>query len=401
MDNLRRHYAGEVFPVNPNADRIAGYRCYRSLDAIERSIDLAVAWLYGPSSSLGAWRRSLEAIGIPCFGDLRGAVAALAGWDRMYRRGREPLPPSPAVRSECLGRLRAAMDAVGVLSDRRSGRPDKATDRRPGEPAERVQAHPDESASDSPAPAPAWISDPTEEPGPEANSAEESSCPGKGEVRPHLSLSEAEALDFLDALGVRTVPRERSRTPQDAVRAASRLGFPVVLKAVSRDLAHKTEAGAVAIGLDSRSALRAAWRTISDSVAVRAPHARLDGMLVQSMLSGREIIAGLTRVPGIGPVVMVGRGGVLVESLGEVAFRLPPLDRAEAARMMEESGVAQALGAHRGGAAGDRSAVHDLLVRLAGLAGTGIHEVEINPLIVGDEGAGAAAADALVVVEGR
>lgn len=119
------------------------------------------------------------------------------------------------------------------------------------------------------------------------------------------------------------------------------------------------------------------------------------------MLSGREIIAGLTGVAGIGPVVMVGRGGVLVESLGEVAFRLPPLDRAEAARMMEESGVAQALGAHRGGAAGDRSAVHDLLVRLAGLAGAGIHEVEINPLIVGDEGEGATAADALVVVEGR
>ncbi len=370
-------------------------------DAHARSGKPAVAWLYGPSSSLDAWRRSLESIGIPCFGDLRGAVAGLAGWDRMYRRGREPLPPSPSIRSECLGRLRAAMDAVGVLSDRRSGRPDNASDRRPGEPGERIQAHPGESASDSPAPAPAWISGSTEGSSPEVNSAEESSCPEKGEVRPHLSLSEAEALDFLDALGVLTVPRERVRTPQEAVFAASRLGFPVVLKAVSRDLAHKTEAGAVAIGLDSGSALRAAWRTISESVAVRAPDARLDGMMVQSMLSGREIIAGLTRVPGIGTVVMVGRGGVLVESLGEVAFRLPPLDRAEAARMMEESGVTQALRAHRGGAAGDRTAVHDLLVRLAGLAGTGIHEVEINPLIVGEEGEGATAADALVVVEGR
>ena len=69
--------------------------------------------------------------------------------------------------------------------------------------------------------------------------------------------------------------------------------------------------------------------------------------------------------------------------------------------MMEESGVAQALGTHRGRAAGDRSAVHDLLVRLAGLAGTGICEVEINPLIVGDEGEGATAADAFVVMEGR
>ena len=300
-------------------------------DACASSGKPAVAWLYGPSSSLDEWRTNLEAIGIPCFRDLRGAVAALAGWERMYRRGRDPRLPAPAMEPKCRRGLQAAVGAApGMESD---------------------------------------------------------------------SLTEAEALDFLDALGVSTVPREQARTSDEAVAAASRLGYPVALKAVSRDLAHKTEAGAVAAGVDTESALRAAWHTISDSVAVRAPQARLDGMMVQSMLRGREVIAGLTRVPGVGPVVMVGAGGILVESRGDVAFRLPPLDHAEADRMIEESGVSLVLDAQRGRPAGDRHAVRELLVRLATLAcaAISVHEIEINPLIVGDVGAGAAAVDALVV----
>ena len=372
-------------------------------DAHARSGKPAVAWLYGPSSSLDEWRTGLEAIGIPCFGDLRGAVAALAGWDRMHRRGREPLSPIPSIQPERLERLRTEMDAARVLSDRRSGGPDKQPDCRSGGPEEKVPAPRGETMMDLRASATGSISDPARDPRSEANSAAEAACPESAGVRPHVSLSEAEALDFLDSLGVPTVPRERVRTPDEAVHAASRLGFPVVLKAISRDLAHKTETGAVTLGLNSVPALRAAWRTISDAVAARAPDARLDGMMVQSMLHGREVIAGFTRVPGIGPVVMVGCGGVLVEARGEVAFRLPPLDRTEAQRMMEESGVARVLGPHRGGPAGDRCAARDLLVRLAALADAdiGIRELEINPLIVGPESEGATAADALVVVEGR
>ena len=374
-----------------------------------RSGKPAVAWLYGPSSSLDKWRRSLEAIGIPCFGDLRGAVAALAGWDRMYRRGREPLSPNPSIRLEGPERLRVAVraahavtDAARVPSNPRRGGTDKPSDREPGEPEERVAAHPCESTVDSPTSATASESSSTGDSSARASATEETARAESAALRPYISLSEKEALDFLDTLGVRTVPRERVRTPEDAVSAASRLGFPVVLKAVSRDLAHKTEVGAVAVGIDSGPALRTAWRTIADSVATRAPNVRLDGMMVQSMLHGREVIAGVTRAPGIGPVVMVGCGGVLVESRGEVAFRLPPLDRAEADRMMEESGVARVLGAHRGSPAGDRTAVRDLLVRIAALADAriGIHEFEINPLVVGEAGEGATAADALVVVEG-
>ena len=304
----------------------------------------AVAWLYGPSSSLDGWRLKLEAAGIPCFRDLRGAMAALAGWDRTYRRGQEPHSGTPALDGERRRRLHAAADAA------RSGRSGKDT----------------------------------------------------GSTG-HFTLTEPEALELLDALGVSTVPRERARDPGEAAAAAGRLGYPVVLKAVSRDLAHKTEAGAVAAGIDREPALRAAWRSISDSVAERAPEARIDGMMVQSMLHGREVIAGFTHVPGIGPVVMAGRGGILVESRGDVAFRLPPLDHAEADRMIEESGVSLLLDAHRGRPAGDRPAVRELLVRIAALAdaGLGVREVEINPLVVGDEGAGASAVDALVVMEPR
>lgn len=305
----------------------------------------AVAWLYGPSSSLDGWRRKLEAAGIPCFRDLRGAVAALAGWDRTYRRGREPHSGTPALEGERRRRLHAAADAV-----RGAG-----------------------------------------------GGGKDAGSTG------YFPLTEPEALEFLDASGVPTVPRERVRAPGEAAAAAGRLGYPVVLKAVSRDLAHKTEAGAVATGIDREPALRAAWRSISEAVAERAPEARLDGMMVQSMLHGREVVAGFVHVPGIGPVVMVGRGGLLVESRGDVAFRLPPLDHAEADRMIEESGVSLLLDAHRGRPAGDRPAARALLVRIAALAGAGlgVHEVEVNPLIVGDEGRGATAADALVVMEPR
>ncbi|MCY4470872.1 MAG: acetate--CoA ligase family protein [Thiotrichales bacterium] len=350
----------------------------------------AVAWLYGPSSSLDEWRGGLEAIGIPCFPDLRGAIAALAGWDRMYRRGLEPDPPVAAADAERSRRLRAAADAARDRTDRRQERL-----------GEKHRARRRKRSDGSPELAPE-----SERPG---NAHSKTDAPtdttraGTPEGARHVSLSEAEALDLLDAWGVSTVPREPARTPDEAVAAAGRLGYPVVLKAVSRDLAHKTEAGAVAAGLDSERAVRAAWRAISDSVAARVPQARRGGMMVQSMLQGREIIVGLTRVPGIGPVVMAGCGGVLVESRADVSFRLPPLDHAETDRMIAESGVSVALGAHRGGPAGDRCAVRDLLVRLAALAATGIgiHEVEINPLIVGDEVAGATAVDALVVMERR
>ena len=353
----------------------------------------AVAWLYGPASSLDEWRGSLEAIGIPCFPDLRGAVAALAGWDRMYRRGLEPDPPDPPVAAadaERSRRLRAAADAARDRTDRRQGRP-----------GEKDRAYRPKHSDGSPELAPE-----SERPG---NAHSETDAPadttraGTPEGTRHVSLSEAEALDLLDAWGVSTVPREPARTSDEAVAAAGRLGYPVVLKAVSRDLAHKTEAGAVAADLDSARAVRSAWRTISDSVTARVPQARRDGMMVQSMLRGREIIVGLTRVPGVGPVVMAGCGGILVESRADVSFRLPPLDYDEADRMIAESGASVALDARRGRPAGDRCAVRELLVRLAALAATGIgiHEVEINPLIVGDEGAGATAVDALVVMERR
>ena len=372
-------------------------------DAQARSGKPAVAWLYGPASSLDEWRAGMEAIGIPCFGDLRGAVAALAGWDRMYRRGREPASAAPTIQAERLDRLWAAVDVVRDPFDCRPGEPDKRSDCRSGEPGEKAPPCRGERATNLPDTAAESASGSTGDPGSESDAAEELARSETAGFRPRCSLSEAEALDFLDALGARTVPRAQVRTTDEAISAAIRLGFPVVLKAVSRNLLHKTEAGAVALGLDSVPTLRAAWRTISGSVAARAPDGRLHGMMVQSMLHGREVIAGFTRVPGIGPVVMVGCGGVLVESRGDVAFRLPPLDHAEADRMMDESGVARVLDAHRGGPAGDRSAVRDLLVRLASLAGAGlgIHELEINPLIVGAEGEGAIAVDALVTVDGR
>jgi len=366
-------------------------------DAHASSGKPAVAWLYGPSASLDEWRTNLEAIGIPCFRDLRGAVAALAGWDRMYRRGLEPHVPISAVGTERRRGLRATVDAAKAAEDgaRISAAP------LPLGSGGRDRASRHEGAAGSPASASSAAR--TEGSGAETDAAAGAGSPGSAPSARHIRLTEAEALDLLAALGLSTVPRARVRTPDEAASAARRLGYPVALKAVSRDLAHKTEAGAVVAGLDTELALRGAWRMISKSVECRAPEARLDGMMVQSMLHGREIIAGLTRVPGVGPVVMVGKGGTLVESHGDVSFRLPPFDAAEAERMMAESGVGLVLDVHRGQPVGDRRAVRELLVQLSMLADgdVAIHEVEINPLIVGDEGDGATAVDALVVLQPR
>ena len=381
-------------------------------EAHARSGKPAVAWLYGPSASLDTWRTSLEAIGIPCFRDLRGAVTALAGWDRMYRRALEPQPAAVAMDPDRVGRLRAvvaaaraAQDAAGAAIRRRllsPGEPVRASKRASGTGAL-------ESAMESDRRDRSWAeTDPaagalSPHGAPSLGGVVSMESPGNAASPSEFAFTEMEALELLDALGVSAVARERVRTPDEAAAAAGRFGWPVVLKAVSRDLAHKTEVGAVETGLDSEPALRAAWRTISDSVALRATEACLDGMMVQSMLRGREVIAGLVLVPGVGPVVMVGSGGVFAESRADVAFRLPPLDDAEADRMIEESGVALVLGPHRGRPAGDRPAVREVLLRLGALAecGIGISEIEINPLVVGDEGGGATAVDALVVVAGR
>lgn len=200
------------------------------------------------------------------------------------------------------------------------------------------------------------------------------------------------------------VPEERLAVSADeAVEAAEAIGYPVVLKGVSADLAHKSEAGAVLTGLDNGEQVREAFGRIGRNVAAYRADIRLDGVLVcQQIGGGLELALGIHRDPEVGLVIMAGTGGVWLELYKDVAFAAPPMSAAKAEHMIAQTRMAQLLKGYRGGAAADSGAVVDALLALGRIA-VDLHDViesvDINPFVA-LPGGGAVALDALVVVRG-
>ena len=179
------------------------------------------------------------------------------------------------------------------------------------------------------------------------------------------------------------------------------LPFPVALKVVSADVAHKTEAGGVRLGLNSLDEIKRACEAILASVKAYAPEARIEGLSIQTMARGTELILGAVSDPNFGPYVLVGLGGVLTELLHDVSRRFAPIDAATAHAMIGELKGAQLLQGYRGSAACDLDAAADALVRLSWLIadhGERIAEIDVNPLFVKPAGQGVVAADALIVL---
>ena len=219
------------------------------------------------------------------------------------------------------------------------------------------------------------------------------------------SLSEAGSKKVLAAYGVRPTRDRLCTTAAEAVEAAGRLGYPVVMKASAPSLAHKSDLGLVAVGVSSAAEVR---RTFAD-LRRRAERATgrgraIDGVLVCELVrDGVEMVLGVAQDSLFGPVVMCGLGGVLVEVLGDTSFRVPPFSRDEAARMVGELRGAALLDGVRGAKPADVDALLDAIMnvqRLAmDLAGPnqpdGIAEIDINPFVVRPRGA--VALDALVV----
>jgi acetyltransferase len=187
---------------------------------------------------------------------------------------------------------------------------------------------------------------------------------------------------------------------EEAETVAINLGCPVALKVQSADIAHKTEAGAVALNISGDGA-RAAYDRVLAAAKKHAPHARIDGVLVQPMAPpGREVILGVNRDPQWGPLLMVGLGGVLVEALGDVALAPVPLDHAAARALLGRLKGAQVLGAFRGSPPADTDALIELIVRLSQFAADHadeIAEIDLNPVIVHAKGQGVSIVDALIV----
>jgi acetate---CoA ligase (ADP-forming) len=207
-------------------------------------------------------------------------------------------------------------------------------------------------------------------------------------------LSEFESKGVLAAYGIPVTDDKLCHSPAAAVKAASALGYPVVMKACSADLAHKSDLGLVVVGIGSAAEVR---RTYADLVE-RSPVVP-DGILVcPHAAPGVECVVGVSEDALFGPVVMFGLGGVLVEVLGDVTFRVPPFDRAEAGRMIREVKGFPLLTGVRGHPKADLKALVDVILKVQRLAvdhTDTIAELDVNPLVV--HPTGATALDALIV----
>lgn len=199
-------------------------------------------------------------------------------------------------------------------------------------------------------------------------------------------LTEPETQQVLGAAGL-ALPRGALATSATAAAAAAaRIGFPVALKIVSPDVVHKSDAGGVRVGLADARAVRDAYRTIMASVRRHHPRATLQGVLVQEMVAGGiETIVGIANRPPFGPVVAFGLGGVFVEALRDVTFRLAPVDETGAAEMLDEIRGAAVLRGFRGQPAADRRALARVISALSRLAverAGDIEALDVNPLSV-------------------
>jgi acyl-CoA synthetase (NDP forming) len=212
---------------------------------------------------------------------------------------------------------------------------------------------------------------------------------------------EHSAKHYLSSHGVAPVAEAVARTADEAVAAAERLGFPVVLKVLSADIAHKTEAGGVRLHLATAQAVRSAFDEVMASARCYSPDAQIDGALLQKMESGvAELILGATRDPVFGMTLTVGLGGVLTELYKDVSHRLLPVDESMARDMLRELKSFPLLTGYRGKPLGDVDAACQAIAgfsRAVLALQEQADEVEVNPLLVKESGQGVRMLDALVL----
>ena len=218
---------------------------------------------------------------------------------------------------------------------------------------------------------------------------------------PSGTIGEVAALAILREAGLPTVDERLVESGEDAAEAARALGFPVVLKVVAPDIVHKSDVGGVALNVASAADAAEAYAAILARVAQAAPDATVEGCLVAPMIGdGVETILGVQRDPIFGPVVMFGLGGVFVEVLQDVTFRVAPFGEAEAHRMIGEIKAYRVLEGVRGRPPADIDALARALSRLslfAAAAGDRLETLDVNPFMVRARGAGAVALDAVMV----
>ena len=213
-------------------------------------------------------------------------------------------------------------------------------------------------------------------------------------------LTEVEAKKLLREAGIPVIETRLAKTKREAVSISREIGFPVVLKVISKDIIHKSDVGGVKVGLTGASQVSNAYSEMLASIKQKMPEARIEGVSVQRMAtSGVELIIGMNKDPQFGPVIMFGLGGILVEVLKDISFRLVPLSRRDAAEMVREIKGYALLQGYRGQDPVDILHLEETIVKVSDFIDNNpqIKELDINPLFA--SGKNIVAADARVVLE--
>ena len=214
-------------------------------------------------------------------------------------------------------------------------------------------------------------------------------------------LGELDGLKILKAYGFNVLPTELAKTEEEAAEISGGMGFPVVMKIVSPQILHKSDAGGVVVGVKNGEEAKASFRKIVDSAKKYDPKAVIEGVLVQKMApAGEEVILGMNRTP-LGPLIMFGLGGIFVELFKDVIFGLAPLCRNDALRMVRAIKGYKLFTGFRGRPKADVEEMEKLLIRLSNLVVNHpeIAELDVNPLLVHPEGKGATVADCRMILK--
>ncbi len=215
-------------------------------------------------------------------------------------------------------------------------------------------------------------------------------------------LLEHEAYKILEEYNIPVPGYGLATTSEEAAELAEKIGYPVVLKIVSPDIVHKSDVGGVILNLNSAEEVRKAFNQIMENVKKHVPNARIAGVLVQEMVpQDVEVIVGSTRDPIFGPVIMFGLGGVFVEVLKDVSFRVVPLTERDAEEMLTEIKAKKILEGYRHIKPRDKKAIINIILGVSKIMEENpeIAELDLNPIMVFPEGQGAKVADVRIIVK--
>jgi acyl-CoA synthetase (NDP forming) len=222
---------------------------------------------------------------------------------------------------------------------------------------------------------------------------------GQARAEGRTLLTEVEAKELLSEAGVPVVETKLAHSADEAALFAQQLGFPVALKIVSPDIVHKSDIGGVKLDLGTPQAVQEAYEQIMDAVRSNAPQARVTGVSVQAMAApGVEVVIGMSTDPTFGPVLMFGIGGILVELLKDVSFRVVPLLPRDAKEMVREIKAYPLLEGYRGQGPVKVSVLEELLLKMSSFVENRpeIKEIDLNPIRAYEDGV--LAVDARVVL---